>query len=63
VAVPVLTLHREHDQLVPADNAADITARVRDGRSVTLPGANSVIWAGDVDAIADEVERFERAPG
>jgi DNA-binding SARP family transcriptional activator/pimeloyl-ACP methyl ester carboxylesterase len=63
VTVPVLALHREHDQLIPSDNAADIAAQVRDGRSVVLPGANSVIWAGDVDAIAEQVERFERAAG
>jgi DNA-binding SARP family transcriptional activator/pimeloyl-ACP methyl ester carboxylesterase len=63
VTVPVLALHRENDQLIPSDNAAEIAAQVRNGRSVILPGGNSVIWAGDVDAIADQVERFERAAG
>jgi DNA-binding SARP family transcriptional activator/pimeloyl-ACP methyl ester carboxylesterase len=61
VIVPVLALHRANDRLIPSDNAEDIAAQVRNGRSVILPGANSVIWAGDVDAIADQVERFERA--
>jgi pimeloyl-ACP methyl ester carboxylesterase len=58
VTVPVLALHREHDRLVPARNAAYIAAHVRHGRSVILPGGDSVIWAGDVDAIASHVEQF-----
>ena len=42
---------------------ADVTAHfiadhVQHGRSVVLPGNDSVIWAGDVDAIAEEVERL-----
>jgi pimeloyl-ACP methyl ester carboxylesterase len=56
--VPVLALHREHDLVIPASNAAYIATRVRAGRSVILPGSDSVIWAGDVDAIASQVERF-----
>jgi hypothetical protein len=63
VTVPVLALHREGDQLVPAGNAGYIAAHVRDGRSVVLPGRDSVIWAGDVDPIASHVERFLAGPG
>jgi DNA-binding SARP family transcriptional activator/pimeloyl-ACP methyl ester carboxylesterase len=56
VAVPVLALHRTGDRLVPAANADFIAAHVQRGRSVLLPGDDSVIWAGDVDAIAAEIE-------
>jgi DNA-binding SARP family transcriptional activator/pimeloyl-ACP methyl ester carboxylesterase len=63
VAVPVLALHREHDLVIPAGNAAYIAARVRDGRQVVLPGADTVLWAGDVDAIASQVERFLSVAG
>lgn len=58
VAVPVLALNRAHDRLIPAGNARYIAEHVRDGRHVTLPGGDSVIWAGDVDAIASQIEPF-----
>jgi DNA-binding SARP family transcriptional activator/pimeloyl-ACP methyl ester carboxylesterase len=58
VSVPVLALHREGDQFIPASNAGFIADHVQHGRSVVLPGDDSVIWAGDVDAIAEEVERL-----
>jgi DNA-binding SARP family transcriptional activator/pimeloyl-ACP methyl ester carboxylesterase len=58
VTVPVLALHREHDLVIPSANAAYIAAHVRDGRQVVLPGSDTVLWAGDVDAIAAQVERF-----
>jgi pimeloyl-ACP methyl ester carboxylesterase len=60
VAVPVLALHREHDRLIPAGNARYIAEHVRDGRHAILPGSDSVIWAGDVDAIASRIERSSR---
>jgi pimeloyl-ACP methyl ester carboxylesterase/DNA-binding SARP family transcriptional activator len=58
VGVPVLALHREHDRFIPASNAAYIADHVAGARAVILPGADSVIWAGDVDAVATEVEAF-----
>jgi DNA-binding SARP family transcriptional activator/pimeloyl-ACP methyl ester carboxylesterase len=58
VAVPVLALHREHDKFVPAGNATYIAAHVQNGRAVLLPGTDSIIWAGDVDAIAAHIEHF-----
>ncbi len=58
VAAPVLALHRDGDRMIPSSNAAYIADHVQDGRGVTLPGSDSVIWAGDVDAIAAEVEAF-----
>ena len=58
VTAPVLALHRAGDQFIPAANADFIADHVQHGRSVVLPGNDSVIWAGDVDAIAEEVERL-----
>jgi pimeloyl-ACP methyl ester carboxylesterase len=58
VAVPLLALHRAGDRFIPATNADVIAGHVQHGRSVVLPGDDSVIWAGDVDAIAEEVERL-----
>jgi DNA-binding SARP family transcriptional activator/pimeloyl-ACP methyl ester carboxylesterase len=57
VRAPVVALNRRHDRWVPATNAEAIAATVARGRAVILPGRDSVIWSGDVDAIAAEVER------
>ena len=58
ISVPVLAIHREHDLVIPSANARYIAENVRDGRHAILPGRDSVLWAGDVDAIASQVERF-----
>jgi DNA-binding SARP family transcriptional activator/pimeloyl-ACP methyl ester carboxylesterase len=58
VAAPVLALHRHGDLVIPAANADHITSLVPNGRAVILPGRDSAIWAGDVDAIATQVEDF-----
>lgn len=58
VTVPVLAIHRESDLVIPASNARYIAEHVRNGRHVILPGSDTVLWAGDVDEIAAQVERF-----
>lgn len=58
VTVPVLAIHRENDRVIPAANAQYIAEHVRDGRHVLLPGSDTVLWAGDVDEIASQLERF-----
>ena len=58
VSAPVLALHRVQDRFVPPENAEYIAAHVRDGRRVLLPGADDLLWAGDVDIVADQIERF-----
>ena len=49
--------------MIPAANASYIAERVPDGEAVILPGDDSVIWAGDVDAVATEIELFLRTVG
>jgi DNA-binding SARP family transcriptional activator/pimeloyl-ACP methyl ester carboxylesterase len=58
VTVPVLALAREGDRFVPAACAHAIAAGVQDGTAVLLPGDDSVIWAGDVDVVAAQIEEF-----
>ncbi|HSK90072.1 MAG TPA: alpha/beta fold hydrolase [Euzebyales bacterium] len=58
VTVPVLALHRKHDGVFSADNARYIAEHVPDGHFAVLPGRDMVIWAGDVNAIAEHIERF-----
>lgn len=58
VSVPVLALSRADDRVVPADCARHIASSVPHGRAEFFPGADSLIWAGDVDPIAAEIAEF-----
>jgi pimeloyl-ACP methyl ester carboxylesterase len=62
VTVPVLALHRRDDEVVPASNADHIAAHVPVGRAALLPGGDSAIRAGDVDAIAAHIENVLPQP-
>ena len=41
-----------------ADDIAGLAAHIPGARFVDLPGADHLPWAGDQDAIVDEVEEF-----
>ena len=58
VPVPVLALHRKNDMVIPSASARYLAEHVPNGRYEILPGSDSVLWAGDVDAIAERIERF-----
>jgi len=58
IAVPTLVLHRKDDLVARANGARYIAERIKTARYVELPGADHCPWAGDSDAILDEVEQF-----
>ena len=58
VAVPTLVMHRIGDRVVEVGNGRYLAERIPDARWVELPGDDFVLWAGDMDAIADEMEEF-----
>ncbi len=58
VGVPTLVLHRGGDRALPAATARYLAEHLPNARSVELPGDDHILWAGDVDAIAMEVEGF-----
>jgi len=58
VAVPTLVMHRSGDRLNPAGLGRDLAERIPAARWVELPGDDFVLWAGDLDALADEIEEF-----
>jgi class 3 adenylate cyclase len=58
VRVPTLVLNRAGDKLVPPANSAYLAERISDARHAELPGDDHLWWAGDSDAIVDEVEEF-----
>ena len=58
VQVPTLILHRVGDQDVSVEEARWIATQIPGAKLVELPGDDHLIWGGNVDQVADEVEEF-----
>jgi pimeloyl-ACP methyl ester carboxylesterase len=58
IRVPTLVLHRDGDRDVSVEESRWIASQIPGARYVELPGDEHLIWAGDVDAVVDEVEEF-----
>jgi pimeloyl-ACP methyl ester carboxylesterase len=58
IQVPTLCLHRTHDRDVNVEEGRYIASRIADAKFVELPGGDHWLAAGDIDAIADEIEEF-----
>jgi class 3 adenylate cyclase len=65
ISVPTLILQRVGDRDVNVEEGRWIAQQIPGAKYVELPGDEHLIWAGDVDSVADEVEEFltgARAP-
>jgi class 3 adenylate cyclase len=58
VRVPTLILHRVGDLDVKVEEARWIATQIPGAKLVELSGDEHLIWAGNVDEVADEVEEF-----
>jgi class 3 adenylate cyclase len=58
VSVPTLVLHRQDDHVVHLGAGQYLAEHIPGARFVVLPGADHAFFAGDVDAVADEIEDF-----
>ena len=58
IHVPTLVLHRTGDPDIPLEAGRDLAERIPGARFVALPGGDALPWAGDQDALLDEVEAF-----
>jgi class 3 adenylate cyclase len=58
VAVPTLVLHRVGDRAVNRHASEWMAAQIPGARFVELDGVDHLIYAGDADALLDEVEEF-----
>jgi len=56
--VPTLVMHRAGDEVCEVAHGRHLAEGIAGARWVELPGDDFVLWAGDTDAIADEVEEF-----
>ena len=61
VVVPTLVLHRRGDRAIDPGNARYLAEQLPQARLALLPGEDTILWAGDVDAIAAEIEAWLRA--
>jgi class 3 adenylate cyclase len=58
VSVPTLVLHREQNRYIRLDAGRYLAEHIPGARFVVLPGADHALFAGDVDAVVDEIEEF-----
>jgi class 3 adenylate cyclase len=58
ITAPTLVLHRSGDRLVRVDNGRALAEAIPQARYVELDGADHLAFAGDQDALLDEVEEF-----
>src|SRR5207245_11226461 len=58
VQVPTLILNRRDDRLTPPGMATYLSEHIKGASHVELSGVDSALWAGDVDAVVEEVEEF-----
>jgi class 3 adenylate cyclase len=58
IRVPSLVLHRVGDTRVNVGGGRYLAATIPGATYVELPGIDHVLWAGDVDRAADEIEEF-----
>jgi class 3 adenylate cyclase len=58
IHVPTVVLHRTGDPDIPIEAGRDLAERIPGARFVELPGVDALPWAGDQDALLDEVEGF-----
>jgi len=57
IRVPTLVLHRTGD-IFPIAGGRYFAKRVSGARFVELPGDDHAFWAGDYDAVVDEIQKF-----
>lgn len=58
IDVPTLVLHRAGDRMIAAAQGRYLAERIPGARYVELPGEDHLPFAGDLDAMLDEVEEF-----
>ena len=58
ISAPTLVIHRVDDRVERVEAGRDVASRIPGARLVELPGGDDSPWAGDQDAVLDEVERF-----
>jgi class 3 adenylate cyclase len=56
--VPTLVMHRRDDRYIRVEAGRYLADHIDGAKYVELPGIDNELWAGDYDAVLDEVEEF-----
>lgn len=56
--VPTLVLHRRDDRYIRAECGRYLAAAIPGAHYVELPGADNLLFVGEVDALVDELEEY-----
>jgi class 3 adenylate cyclase len=56
--VPTLVIHRADARFAPSEGGRYIAEHIPGARYVEVPGVDTYLWAGDVEAVVGEVEEF-----
>jgi class 3 adenylate cyclase len=58
IRVPTLVLHRTEDPLESVESGRFLASRIPGAGLVELPGRDALMWMGEADAVADEIQAF-----
>jgi len=58
ISVPTAVLHRAQDKLIKVECGRYLAERIAGAKYVELEGEDHLPWAGDADAVLDEIEEF-----
>jgi class 3 adenylate cyclase len=58
IRVPTLILHRAGDARVNVEAGRYLAQHIPGARHVELPGEDHLLWSGDANRVADEIEEF-----
>jgi class 3 adenylate cyclase len=58
IRVPTLVIHRAEARGFPVEHGRYLAEHIPGARYVELPGVDNLIWAGDQDAMIDEIQDF-----
>jgi class 3 adenylate cyclase len=58
ITVPTLLIHRREEVMIGVAHGRYLSDQIPDAKLVELPGADSLYWVGDADAMLDEIEEF-----
>ena len=58
IQVPTLVMHRDGDRAIGIEIGRALASKISGARFVELHGIDHVPWAGDIDALADELASF-----
>jgi class 3 adenylate cyclase/dienelactone hydrolase len=58
IQVPTLVMHRDEDRAIPVERGRSLADGIAGARFVELRGIDHVPWAGDIDALVDELASF-----